>query len=152
MTITGKLNAEEDTIFLKVQIADEATGHARNIYFPFDMASDTAAEVAQEMVKELDITDRDASEIAAMIQQEIGRLLPGRAQQQHEYTYAERDDDDDENDEERPPPFCCYLSSSPASSHGSHCGVGPYASGGFSGPRGGGWSKGNLSYKFPFIN
>jgi WNK lysine deficient protein kinase len=96
MTITGKLNAEEDTIFLKVQIADEASGHARNIYFPFDMASDTAAEVAQEMVKELDITDRDASEIAAMIQQEIGRLLPGRAQQQHEYTYAERDDN--END------------------------------------------------------
>ncbi|XP_066339067.1 probable serine/threonine-protein kinase WNK7 isoform X2 [Miscanthus floridulus] len=144
MTITGKLNAEEDTIFLKVQIADEATGHARNIYFPFDMASDTAAEVAQEMVKELDITDRDAPEIAAMIQQEIGRLLPGRAQQQHEYTYAERDadDDDDENDEERPPPFCCYLSSSPASSHGSHCGMGPYASGGFPGPRGGGWSKG----------
>jgi WNK lysine deficient protein kinase len=94
------------------------------------------------MVKELDITDRDASEIAAMIQQEISRLLPGRAQQQHEYTYAERDDD--ENDEERPPPFCCYLSSSPASSHGSHCGVGPYASGGFSGPRGSGWSKGNL--------
>ncbi|KXG27607.1 probable serine/threonine-protein kinase WNK8 isoform X2 [Sorghum bicolor] len=141
MTITGKLNAEEDTIFLKVQIADEATGHARNIYFPFDMASDTAAEVAQEMVKELDITDRDASEIAAMIQQEIGRLLPGRAQQQqqqHEYTYAGRDDDD-ENDEERPPPFCCYLSSSPASSHGSHCGVGPY---GFPGQRGGGWSKG----------
>ncbi|CAD6255150.1 unnamed protein product [Miscanthus lutarioriparius] len=141
MTITGKLNAEEDAIFLKVQIADEATGHARNIYFPFDMASDTAVEMAQEMVKELDITDRDASEIAAMIQQEIGRLLPGRAQQQHEYTYAERDDDDDENDEERPPPFCCYLSSSPASSHGSHCGVGPYTSGGFSGPRGGGWSK-----------
>ncbi|XP_066336487.1 probable serine/threonine-protein kinase WNK8 isoform X2 [Miscanthus floridulus] len=137
MTITGKLNVEEDTIFLKVQIADEASGHARNIYFPFDMASDTAAEVAQEMVKELDIADRDASEIAAMIQQEIGRLLPGRAQQ-HEYTYVERDDDD-ENDEERPPPFC-YLSSSPASSHGSHCGVGPYA---FSGPRGGGcWSKG----------
>jgi len=147
MTITGKLNAEEDTIFLKVQIADEATGHARNIYFPFDMASDTAAEVAQEMVKELDITDREASEIAAMIQQEIGRLLPGRAQQQqqHEYTYAGRDDDDDE----RPPPFCCYLSSSPASSHGSHCGVGPY---GFPGPRGGGWSKGNLGYKFPFTN
>ncbi|PWZ29749.1 putative serine/threonine-protein kinase WNK7 [Zea mays] len=137
MTITGKLNAEEDTIFLKVQIADEASGHARNIYFPFDMASDTAAEVAQEMVKELDITDRHASEIAAMIQQEIGRLLPGRAQQ-HEYTYASRGGDYD--DEERPPPFY-YLSSSPASSHGSHCGVGPYAFGGFSGPCGSAWTK-----------
>lgn len=144
MTITGKLNAEEDTIFLKVQIADEASGHARNIYFPFDMASDTAAEVAQEMVKELDITDRHASEIAAMIQQEIGRLLPGRAQQ-HEYTYASRGGDDDENDEERPPPFY-YLSSSPASSHGSHCGVGPYAFGGFSGPCGSAWTKGKPNH------
>ena len=26
MTITGKLNAEEDTIFLKVQIAEETAG------------------------------------------------------------------------------------------------------------------------------
>ncbi|KAJ1273804.1 hypothetical protein BS78_05G012700 [Paspalum vaginatum] len=140
MTITGKLNAEEDTIFLKVQLADEASGHARNIYFPFDMASDTAAEVASEMVKELDITDRDASEIAAMIEQEIDRLLPGRAQQ-HEYTYAScaAHDDDDDNEAaegERPPPFC-YLSSSPTSSQGS------YASGGrgFPGPHVGGWSK-----------
>ncbi|KAL6653330.1 hypothetical protein ACP70R_008908 [Stipagrostis hirtigluma subsp. patula] len=130
MTITGKLNAEEDTIFLKVQIADE-TGHVRNIYFPFDLVSDTATEVATEMVKELDITDRDASEIAAMIEQEIDRLVPGR--EQHEYTYAVHDDDD-ENDEEQPPPFC-YLSSSPTSSHGSLCRVGP------SGPHGGGWSK-----------
>lgn len=136
MTITGKLNAEEDTVFLKVQIADE-TGHVRNIYFPFDMASDTAAEVASEMVKELDIADRDASEIAAMIEREIDRLLPGR-EQQHEYAYAAHDDDE----EERPPPFY-YLSSSPASSsQGSLCGVGPpYGTGGFSRPHGGGWSK-----------
>ncbi|OEL23759.1 putative serine/threonine-protein kinase WNK8 [Dichanthelium oligosanthes] len=141
MTITGKLNAEEDTIFLKVQIADE-TGHVRNIYFPYDMVSDTATEVAEEMVKELEIRDREPSEIAAMIEQEIERLLPGR-EQQHEYSvYAAHDEDDDEN-EERPPPFY-YLSSSPTSSQGSHCGVGPYASGGFSGPHGGGsWSKGN---------
>ncbi|XP_062202357.1 probable serine/threonine-protein kinase WNK8 [Phragmites australis] len=129
MTITGKLNSEEDTIFLKVQIADE-TGHARNIYFPFDMVGDTATEVANEMVKELDITDRDPSEIAAMIEQEIGRLLPA-GREQHEYTYAH--DDDDEN-EEQPPPFY-YLSSSPTSS-----------SGGFSGPHGGGWSKDHCYY------
>ncbi|KAJ1264692.1 hypothetical protein BS78_08G019900 [Paspalum vaginatum] len=140
MTITGKLNAEEDTVFLRVQITDE-TGHVRNIYFPFDTASDTAAEVASEMVKELDITDRDAAEIAAMIEQEIDRLLPGR-EPQHEYTYAAHDDDDDDDDEngERPPPFY-YLSSSPTSSQGSLCGVGPYGTGGFYGPQGGGWSK-----------
>ncbi|WVZ54805.1 hypothetical protein U9M48_005550 [Paspalum notatum var. saurae] len=137
MAITGKLNAEEDTVFLKVQLPpDDAGGHARNIYFPFDMASDTAAEVAGEMVKELDITDRDAAEIAAMIEQEIDRLLPGRAQQ-HEYAYAAHDDDGGgDNEGERPPPFY-YLSSSPTSSQGS------YASGGrgFPGPHVGGWSK-----------
>ncbi|CAO2145357.1 unnamed protein product [Urochloa humidicola] len=140
MTITGKLNAEEDTIFLKVQIADDTGNNVRNIYFPFDLVSDTATEVAQEMVKELSITDRDPSEIAAMIHQEIQRLLPER-EQQHEYTYEAHDDDDDGN-EERPPLFC-YLSSSPTSSQGSLCGVGPYTSTGFSGPNGGGWSKGH---------
>ncbi|PAN15703.1 hypothetical protein PAHAL_3G007100 [Panicum hallii] len=136
MTITGKLNAEEDTIFLKVQIADETGNNVRNIYFPFDMVNDTATEVAEEMVKELEIRDRDPSEIAAMIEQEIERLLPGR-KQQHEYAvYAAHDDDDDEN-EERPPPFY-YLSSSPTSSQSSVC---PYASDDFSRPQGGAWSK-----------
>lgn len=112
----------------------------RNIYFPFDMASDTAMEVAEEMVKELEITDRDPSEIAAMIEQEIERLLPGR-EQQHEYSVYAANGDDDDGNEERPPPFY-YPSSSPTSSQGSLCGVGPYASGGFSGTHGGGWSKG----------
>ncbi|XP_051186109.1 probable serine/threonine-protein kinase WNK8 [Lolium perenne] len=126
MTITGKLNSDSDTIFLKVQITDES-GHTRNIYFPFDIAGDTAIEVATEMVKELDIENRDPSEIAAMIEQEILRLVPDWAggncgDQQEYYTYA----DDDDNEEQ--PPFY-YLSSSPTSSHGSHCGVGPTASG-----------------------
>ncbi|XP_062197195.1 probable serine/threonine-protein kinase WNK8 isoform X2 [Phragmites australis] len=127
MTITGKLNSEEDTIFLKVQIADD-TGHVRNIYFPFDMVSDTAIDVAAEMVKELDIADRDPSEIAAMIEEEIDRLLAGR--EQHEYTYE---------NEEHPPPFY-YLSSSPTSSQGSLCELGPSTSGSgsFSGLRRGG--------------
>ncbi|CAL4897203.1 unnamed protein product [Urochloa decumbens] len=142
MTITGKLNAEEDTIFLKVQIADETGGNnnVRNIYFPFDLVSDTATEVAEEMVKELNITDRDPSEIAAMIHQEIQRLLPER-EQQHEYNVYAANDDDDEN-EERPPPFY-YLSSSPTSSQGSLYGVGPYTSSGFSVPHGSGWCKGH---------
>jgi WNK lysine deficient protein kinase len=131
MTITGKLNTDNDTIFLKVQIADE-TGHVRNIYFPFELAGDTATEVATEMVKELDIEDRDPSEIAAMIEQEIVRLVPdwvggNDGDQQEYYTYA----DDDDN--EAQPPFY-YLSSSPTSSQGSHCGVGPTASGLHGGP------------------
>ncbi|KAG8089265.1 hypothetical protein GUJ93_ZPchr0011g28296 [Zizania palustris] len=138
MTITGKLNTEDDTIFLKVKIGDESSGgHVRNIYFPFDIVSDTAMDVATEMVKELDITDREPSEIAAMIEQEIERLVPGYEQEQHEYTYA----DDDDGDGEQPPFY--YLSSSPASSHGSLCGVGPSSSQGFPSPRGkGDWSRG----------
>ncbi|KAG1338137.1 putative serine/threonine-protein kinase WNK5 [Cocos nucifera] len=76
MTITGKMNPEDDTIFLKVQIADKE-GHMRNIYFPFDIITDTPIDVANEMVKELDITDREPSEIAEMIAQEISILVPG---------------------------------------------------------------------------
>ncbi|KAF8706980.1 hypothetical protein HU200_030506 [Digitaria exilis] len=139
MTITGKLNAEEDTIFLKVQMADETGHNVRNIYFPFDMVSDTAAEVAEEMVKELEIRDREPSEIAAMIELEIERLLPNR-EQQHEYSVYGANDDD-ENEEERSPPPLYYLSSSPASSQSSLCGVAPYSSGGFSGSHVGAWSK-----------
>uniref|UniRef100_A0A0D3HQM6 non-specific serine/threonine protein kinase n=1 Tax=Oryza barthii TaxID=65489 RepID=A0A0D3HQM6_9ORYZ len=129
MAITGKLNKEHDTIFLKVQIG--GGGNVRNIYFPFDVANDTAMEVATEMVKELDIADREPTEIAAMIEQEIVRLVPGY--KQHEYSYADDDDDDDVNGQ--PNPFY-YLSSSPTSSQGSLCGVGATSSEGFPGPHG----------------
>uniref|UniRef100_A0A0E0RCV6 Uncharacterized protein n=1 Tax=Oryza rufipogon TaxID=4529 RepID=A0A0E0RCV6_ORYRU len=88
-------------------------------------------EVATEMVKELDIADREPTEIAAMIEQEIVRLVPGY--KQHEYSYADDDDDDDVNGQ--PNPFY-YLSSSPTSSQGSLCGVGPTSSEGFPGPHG----------------
>uniref|UniRef100_A0A0E0MBP6 non-specific serine/threonine protein kinase n=1 Tax=Oryza punctata TaxID=4537 RepID=A0A0E0MBP6_ORYPU len=134
MTITGKLNKEHDTIFLKVQIdggESSSGGNVRNIYFPFDVVNDTAMEVATEMVKELDIADREPTEIAAMIEQEIVRLVPGY--KQHEYSYADDDNDDDVNG--HPNPFY-YLSSSPTSSQGSLCGVGPTSSEGFPGPHG----------------
>ncbi|KAJ6836663.1 putative serine/threonine-protein kinase WNK5 [Iris pallida] len=95
-----KMNPEDDTIFLKVQIADK-DGQVRNIYFPFDIYSDTAIDVANEMVRELEITDRDPSEIAEVIAQEISTLVPqwkdgGEAAEDrchHEYSYK---DDADE--------------------------------------------------------
>lgn len=91
------------------------------------------------MVKELDITDRDPSEIAAMIEEEIVRLVPdwasgGCDDQQEYYTYADNDDNEEQ------PPFY-YLSSSPTSSNGSHCGIGPTTSGGGHG----GWFQGITS-------
>ncbi|KAL2488523.1 putative serine/threonine-protein kinase WNK4 [Forsythia ovata] len=75
MTITGKLNPEDETIFLKVQIADR-DGDVRNVYFPFDIVSDTPIDVANEMVKELEISDWKPSEIADMIDAEITGLVP----------------------------------------------------------------------------
>ncbi|CAN6467313.1 unnamed protein product [Victoria cruziana] len=75
MTITGKLNPEDETIFLKVQINDK-DGVIRNVSFPFDIIKDTPMEVAEEMVKELEISDRDASDIAKMIESEITGLVP----------------------------------------------------------------------------
>ncbi|XP_047313080.1 probable serine/threonine-protein kinase WNK4 isoform X2 [Impatiens glandulifera] len=75
MTITGKLNAEDDSIFLKVQITEEkgSTGH---VYFPFDILHDTALDVGIEMVKELEISDWEPHEIANMIDETISGLLP----------------------------------------------------------------------------
>ncbi|KAE8734051.1 putative serine/threonine-protein kinase WNK1 [Hibiscus syriacus] len=52
MSITGTMDPAGDTIFLKVQITVKE-GHARNIYFPFDIVNDSAIDVALEMVKEL---------------------------------------------------------------------------------------------------
>lgn len=73
-TIKGK-RREDDAIILRVRIADKE-GPVRNIYFPFDVESDTAMSVASEMVAELDITDFDDVEIASMIDEEISALVP----------------------------------------------------------------------------
>ncbi|KVI03733.1 Protein kinase, catalytic domain-containing protein [Cynara cardunculus var. scolymus] len=63
MSIAGKLNPDDDAIILRVQIADRE-GSVRNVYFPFDILHDTPDEVASEMVKELEITDWEPSDIA----------------------------------------------------------------------------------------
>ncbi|KAL0843618.1 hypothetical protein Bca101_016864 [Brassica carinata] len=76
MTITGKLNAEDNTIFLNVIIADE-NGKANKVSFRFDIMNDTSIEVAKEMVKELEISDWEPVEIAKMIDGEISSLVPG---------------------------------------------------------------------------
>ncbi|KAH0878491.1 hypothetical protein HID58_065885, partial [Brassica napus] len=52
------------------------TGLVRNIYFPFDIESDTAICVAREMVEELEMDDRDVTKIANMIDGEIASLVP----------------------------------------------------------------------------
>lgn len=75
ITIRGK-RREDDGIFLRLRIADK-DGRIRNIYFPFDIETDTALNVANEMVAELDITDQDVRKIADMIDGEIATLVPG---------------------------------------------------------------------------
>ncbi|XP_076922361.1 putative serine/threonine-protein kinase WNK4 isoform X1 [Bidens hawaiensis] len=75
MSIAGKLNPDDDTIILRVQIVD-SEGSVRNIYFPFDILNDTPYEVAYEMVKELEITDWDPCDISDMIEGEISGLIP----------------------------------------------------------------------------
>lgn len=120
MMITGTMNPEDDTIFLKVQISDK-NGQARNIYFPYDITSDTTLDVASEMVKELEITDWNSTEIAEMIGEEITALLPDWKEsnlvqnlhhQQQSFNY-----DNDDEDGIIHHPF--YSPSSQNSSHAS---------------------------------
>lgn len=73
-------------------------------------------DVATEMVKELEITDWEPSEIAKMIEEEIFALIPSWKEwaaspenNQHSFVYEEDDDDD-----ERYHPFCSYASESPS--------------------------------------
>ncbi|KAG6618201.1 hypothetical protein I3843_07G006500 [Carya illinoinensis] len=74
ISIKGK-KREDDGIFLRLRISDKE-GRIRNIYFPFDIETDTALSVATEMVAELDITDQDVTRIADMIDGEIVSLVP----------------------------------------------------------------------------
>ncbi|KAL8121735.1 putative serine/threonine-protein kinase WNK9 isoform X3 [Apium graveolens] len=73
--ITIKGRKEDDGIFLRLRIADKE-GRIRNIYFPFDMETDTALSVAAEMVSELEITDQEVTKIAEMIDREMISLVP----------------------------------------------------------------------------
>nr|XP_009410523.2 PREDICTED: probable serine/threonine-protein kinase WNK5 isoform X1 [Musa acuminata subsp. malaccensis] len=121
MTITGKMNPEDDTIFLRVQIAD-AEGHVRNIHFPFDIVCDTPIDVANEMVKELEITDREPSEIAEMIAQETTALVPDwKATSAPNSVFRVYNYEDDAEDGCNHP---FYNLSSSASSQGSVFGTG----------------------------
>ncbi|XP_065852501.1 probable serine/threonine-protein kinase WNK5 isoform X2 [Euphorbia lathyris] len=131
MTITGTMNPDDDTIFLKVQISDK-DGPTRNIYFPFDTMNDTAIDVAVEMVKELEISDWQPFEIAEMIEEQITSLIPNWKQldfsshHQHSfYSYDDADDDDEEEDNDNGEirdPFhsFCSRSSSQAPLFGSN--------------------------------
>ncbi|KAL0922543.1 hypothetical protein M5K25_006534 [Dendrobium thyrsiflorum] len=111
MTITGNMNPDDDAIYLKVQIADKQ-GQVRNIYFPFDIISDTPIDVANEMVKELEITDWKPADIASMIAREIMNLVPDwKENSHHEYDFGEEDDEYGHH------PF--YYLSSPTSTHES---------------------------------
>ncbi|XP_008455759.2 probable serine/threonine-protein kinase WNK9 isoform X1 [Cucumis melo] len=74
ISIKGKMS-EDGGIFLRLRIADKE-GRIRNIYFPFDVETDTALSVATEMVAELDMTDQDVTRIADMIDGEIASLVP----------------------------------------------------------------------------
>ncbi|XAR68724.1 Non-specific serine/threonine protein kinase [Bertholletia excelsa] len=103
MTITGTMDPVDDTIFLKVKMTDK-DGQARNVYFPFDTTSDTAVDVAMEMVRELEIEDWDPLEIAQMIEEEISALVPswkkgasGLNHNQHSFNFGDDEDDDDES-------------------------------------------------------
>ncbi|XP_057468707.1 probable serine/threonine-protein kinase WNK5 [Actinidia eriantha] len=110
MTITGTMDPADDTIFLQVKLTNK-DGQARNVYFPFDIVSDTTVDVAVEMVKELEITDWDPMEIAARIDEEISALVPTWKEggeitllndNQHSFNYDE-DEDDNDNDRIRHP-------------------------------------------------
>ncbi|CAN8269879.1 unnamed protein product [Cochlearia groenlandica] len=74
ITIKGK-RRDDGGLFLRLRISDKE-GHVRNIYFPFDIETDTALSVATEMVAELDMDDHGVTKIANMIDGEISKLVP----------------------------------------------------------------------------
>ena len=97
-------------------------GKAKNVHFAFDTINDTAIDVATEMVKELEISDWDPSEIAMMIKNEISTLIPNWEeyhQDSFNYDEQEEDDGDDDDDESFVTRHPFYSCSSHASSSNS---------------------------------
>ncbi|XP_052173949.1 probable serine/threonine-protein kinase WNK5 [Diospyros lotus] len=117
MIITGSMDPEDDTIFLKVKITHK-DGQVRNVYFPFDTVSDTPEGVAMEMVKELEISEWEPLEIAEMIDEEISALVPAWKEASHHHQhifnyYDEHEDEEDDDDRAHDhPPFYCFSSHS----------------------------------------
>ncbi|XP_020876911.1 probable serine/threonine-protein kinase WNK9 isoform X2 [Arabidopsis lyrata subsp. lyrata] len=75
ISIKGDRRETGDGLFLRLRIVDKE-GRVRNIYFPFDIETDTAISVAREMVEELEMDDCDVTKIANMIDAEIASLVP----------------------------------------------------------------------------
>jgi WNK lysine deficient protein kinase len=75
ISIKGKRRDNGDGLFLRLKTVNKE-GCVRNIYFPFDIETDTAISVAREMVEELEMDDRDVTKIANMIDGEIASLVP----------------------------------------------------------------------------
>ncbi|KAG6603536.1 putative serine/threonine-protein kinase WNK5, partial [Cucurbita argyrosperma subsp. sororia] len=121
MVISGSMNPNDDTVFLKVHIKLK-NGKAKNVHFAFDTINDTAIDVATEMVKELEIGDWDPSEIAMMIKNEISTLIPNWEEyHQDSFNYDEQEedggnDDDDESYVTRHPFYSCSSHASSSNS------------------------------------
>ena len=72
--------------------------------------NDTAIDVATEMVKELEISDWEPSEIAEMIEEQISSLVPSwkdwgspRLEQdclQHSFSYEEEEEEEEDDDDD----------------------------------------------------
>ncbi|KAI3994192.1 hypothetical protein MKX01_012449 [Papaver californicum] len=131
MTIIGELDPEDDDIInLKVQFANKY-GRINNVEFPFNIHSDTAIDVATEMVKELKIHDREPLEIAQVISAFVPQWKdwdlqdqnhPSDVDDHHSFSFV--DDDDDSNGvNHHPHPF--YSFSSCSSSEASLSGLLP---------------------------
>lgn len=74
--LRGEKNASERTVSLILRIT-KANGPVKNIEFPFYLDSDTAFDIAEEMVGSLNLPAEDESVIAELIQTMIVRLVPG---------------------------------------------------------------------------
>ncbi|GAU36849.1 hypothetical protein TSUD_213730 [Trifolium subterraneum] len=96
----AKRPSAKDLLLEPFLLADDSSSDKKNVYFPFDILTDTPIDVAMEMVKELEIYDWDPCDIANMINREISALVPHRWKNDCSdsfHTFNYQDDDVDEN-------------------------------------------------------
>lgn len=78
MTLRGEKNDTENSIFFCLRINEARGGRWRkNIEFEFHLDSDTASEIAQEMVEQqLDLSNEEVSVISYLVDDTIMELVP----------------------------------------------------------------------------
>ena len=82
---------DNNTLRLRLRITDQSSGQTRTVEFPFNTDTDSAQNVAKEMVEELQLSDSDVNTIEREINKEVKYLSEERPNLESGEQHSSRD-------------------------------------------------------------